>query len=71
MTPYHCHNRPPFKDFLIVKTYLPAAPLFGRAPAMVIGEKQIPNTMSKDCRHELRATDPRCAGCKWIKTPQL
>ena len=24
------------------------------------------NTMSKDCRYDLRSTDVRCSGCKWI-----
>lgn len=24
------------------------------------------NTMSKDCRYDLRSTDVRCSGCKWL-----
>ena len=26
------------------------------------------NTMSKDCRYDLRSTDVRCTGCVWIDT---
>ena len=25
------------------------------------------NTMSKDCHYDLRSTDVRCSGCKWIE----
>ena len=35
-----------------------------RLPRMI----QVPNRMSRDCRYDLRATDPRCAGCKWVAT---
>ena len=24
------------------------------------------NTMSKDCHYDLRSTDVRCSGCKWV-----
>ena len=24
------------------------------------------NTMSKDCHYDLRSTDVRCSGCKWL-----
>ena len=24
------------------------------------------NTMSQDCRYDLRSTDVRCSGCKWV-----
>ena len=24
------------------------------------------NTMSKDCHYDLRSTDTRCSGCKWL-----
>ena len=26
----------------------------------------ITNTMSKDCHYDLRSTDVRCSGCKWL-----
>ena len=26
----------------------------------------ITNTMSKDCHYDLRTTDVRCSGCKWL-----
>lgn len=28
----------------------------------------IRNTMSKDCRYDLRSTDVRCSNCAWIDT---
>ena len=33
-----------------------------------IGHKviTITNTMSKDCHYDLRSTDVRCSGCKWL-----
>jgi len=68
---YGCHNRPPLKDTIRVQTLVPATPVYGQAPAYSIGFKDIPNVNSKDCRYDLRTTDPKCAGCKWIATPQL
>ena len=34
----------------------------------LVGYKMITilNTMSRDCRYDLRSTDVRCSGCEWI-----
>lgn len=53
-----CHNRPPFKQTLIVQDGWTAS---GRRI-----NKEIKHVMSTDCRHDKRATDPRCRGCKHI-----
>jgi len=64
---YGCWNRAPLRDTIEVKTLVPAKPVFGQPPSFAIGFKEIPNVNSKDCRYDLRPTDPRCAGCRWIK----
>jgi hypothetical protein len=52
-----CHNRPPLQDAIQVQDGWTDD---GRR---II--KQMPFVMSRDCRHDLKLTDPGCAGCWW------
>lgn len=58
MTLHGCHNRPPLRNTLNVQTG------WDSTGARIM--RRIPNRMSRDCRHELRAVDPQCAGCRWV-----
>lgn len=54
---YGCHNKPReegywAKDGAIVK-----------GPVMIQLAKYIKDTMSKDCRYDMKATDKKCYGC--------
>lgn len=53
-----CYNRPPMHDTITVQSGWTAD---GRKI-----NKQMPHVMSRECRHDLRHTDPGCAGCKNI-----
>lgn len=52
---YQCHNRKPFLDEVRLTN-----------PCLCCPPKFVENKMSRDCRYDLRATDPSCAGCSWI-----
>jgi len=54
-----CYNRQ-LKDTLEVQD--------GWNPDGTRHMKTIPNEMTKDCRYDARATNPRCAGCQEQRT---
>ena len=58
---YGCYNRQ------LVTTYQTLVRDINNA-GNPIGHKviTITNTMSKDCHYDLRSTDVRCSGCKWL-----
>lgn len=63
---YGCHNRAPLTEgFYVVDrtgvSYDSAGNAFPKYKLVFI-----PHAMSCDCKHDRRATDPRCAGCCWI-----
>jgi len=66
---YGCHNRAPLRETIRVQTLVVIAGSQQRedGPVYAVGHKEIPNANSKDCRYDLRPTDPGCAGCRWIK----
>lgn len=59
MTDRHgCYNRMPFKEAYMAQ--------HGWSFSGMAIRSLIKHNMSRDCRHPERATDPRCAGCKWV-----
>lgn len=59
MTDRHgCYNRKPFAGHYEAQNGWWSS----RERRMAI----VTHTMSRDCQHPERATDPRCAGCKWV-----
>lgn len=60
---YGCHNRQ-------LKTSYQTLVRDKDSAGNLIGLKMVTirNTMSKDCRYDLRSTDVRCTGCVWIDT---
>lgn len=67
MSTYGCHNRLPFKDGLWVQdghVHEERSQAWVRLPRIV----KIDSRMSRECKFDLRATDPRCAGCSWVNT---
>lgn len=62
-----CFNREPFKHSLQVQDGWTTVE-FGSYDTSRLARsmKTIPFVMSRSCQHPERATDPRCAGCKWI-----
>jgi hypothetical protein len=65
-----CHNRPEGKPTLSAQDgwveYLIGG-ITSRLPRMV----EIPDPMSKDCKHvQLTPDDPSCAGCRWQAVAQ-
>ena len=60
---YGCHNRK-------LKTSYQTLVRDKDSAGNLIGLKMVTirNTMSKDCRYDLRSTDVRCTGCVWIDT---
>lgn len=67
-----CYNRPARSNTVDVPVkFERRVPAYRCEEGVVTHEvihltKRIPFVMSKDCRHDKRATDPSCAGCKWI-----
>ena len=62
-----CYNRKPFKDTYGAPNGLKCIKLHDEMDYIIVQKRaQIKHTRSRDCRHPERATDPRCAGCKWI-----
>lgn len=61
-----CYNRKPFSDHYIAGDGLKIVD--AQDGTIAFGKKivRIKHTMSRDCRHPERATDQRCADCKWI-----
>ena len=59
--PYGCHNRQ-------LKTSYQTLVRDTDSAGNLIGLKMVTirNTMSQDCRYDLRSTDVRCSGCEWI-----
>ena len=58
---YGCHNRQLKTSYqTLVRDKDSAGNLIGLKMVTII------NTMSKDCRYDLRSTDVRCTGCVWI-----
>lgn len=51
-----CHNRSPFRESYPAQD--------GRDEEGHTKTVQVPHVMSKDCRYDLRVTDPACVGCK-------
>lgn len=60
---YGCHNRQ-------LKTSYQTLVRDKDSAGNLIGLKMVTirNTMSKDCRYDVRSTDVRCTGCVWIDT---
>ena len=60
---YGCHNRK-------LKTSYQTLVRDKDSAGNLIGLKMVTirNTMSKDCRYDLRSTDVRCSNCAWIDT---
>lgn len=60
---YGCHNRQ-------LKASYQTLVIDKDSAGNLIGLKMVTirNTMSKDCRYDLRSTDVRCTGCVWIDT---
>ena len=61
ITAYGCHNRQ-------LKTSYQTLVRAKDSAGNLVGYKMITilNTMSNDCRYDLRSTDVRCSGCEWI-----
>lgn len=59
--PYGCYNRR-----LVTSYQVPVRDI--NNAGNLVGYKVITlrNTMSQDCRYDLRSTDVRCSGCEWI-----
>lgn len=68
MTDRHgCYNRKPFKTVYDAPNGLKHIMLHDEKDFIITQKRdQIKHTMSRDCQHPERATDPRCTGCKWI-----
>lgn len=70
----HCHNRPPYKDRVWVRTGFVDAVEVGVPRPMRAGEvrlarlAEIRDPMSKSCRVDVRFTHPGCVGCHWRHT---
>ena len=61
--PYGCYNRHLKQSYQVpVRDINNAGNFVGCKVITLI------NTMSKDCRYDLRSTDVRCTGCMWIDT---
>lgn len=54
---YGCHNRAPFAESYTVKACV--------LPTGRYQLKQQPHVNSRECKHDMRETDPACSGCKW------
>ena len=67
-----CFNRKPRKKFVEAPYKMQRkVPSHRCAEGAVVHEvvhmtKRIPFTMSMDCKHDRRESDPSCAGCRWI-----
>ena len=61
--PYGCYNRR-----LVTSYQVPVRDI--NNAGNLVGYKVITlrNTMSQDCRYDLRSTDVRCSNCAWIDT---
>lgn len=60
-----CYNRAPFKNTVMVQDGYES----GRTPKGAIRIPhmvEIPDPMSRDCKYDMRDTDPSCMGCKWV-----
>ena len=58
---YGCYNRQLVTSYQVpVRDINNAGNLVGYKVVTLI------NTMSQDCRYDLRSTDLRCSGCKWL-----
>lgn len=69
--PYRCHNRPPFRDTVLVQAGWVYPIGNSGSPTREALMQVIPDPMSKTCQHTLDAPkDPRCAGCGWQKDAQ-
>lgn len=65
--PHGCHNRDPFKDsFLAQDGYVQDGGNIQQGLMLVPRYVRVKFIMSRDCRYDVRATDPRCTGCKHI-----
>lgn len=51
-----CHNRAPFRESYTAQD--------GRDEEGHTKTVQVPHVMSRECRYDLRPTDPACIGCK-------
>ena len=61
ITAYACHNRQLKTSYqTLVRDINNAGNLIGYKMVTIL------NTMSKDCHYDLRSTDVRCSGCKWL-----
>lgn len=78
MSKYGCFNGPEPKAMVIVQdgwlcTHLAAkgSPTGKREMTRLPRMIEIPDPMSKDCKHaQLTPDDPKCAGCRWKTNPQ-
>lgn len=69
MTRLHgCHNRPPMKCGYWAQNGVISlfVRLLVRLRILVRRAVWVPHRMSRDCKHDKRATDPGCTGCRWI-----
>lgn len=65
--PHGCYDREPFKPYLLAQDgYVQAGGNIQAGLQMVPRYVKVKFVMSHDCRYDVRATDPRCAGCKHI-----
>ena len=60
---YSCHNKPRPKDGVSISVVKKGLDEHGH----VIFERQATQWLPGGCRHEGKATDPACEGCKWVK----
>ncbi len=59
---YGCYNKPTAETLWVKDGMIQANTSEGDIACYRM--KEIPNRMSRDCRYDLRATDPRCRGCE-------
>ena len=60
---YSCHNKPRPKDGVSISVVKKGLDEHGH----VIFERQATQWLPGGCRHDGKATDPACEGCKWKK----
>ena len=61
---YGCYNRQLKESYQVpVRDIASNGKFMSSAVYKVI---TLTNTMSKDCHYDLRSTDVRCSGCKWL-----
>ena len=60
---YSCHNKPRPKDGVSISVVKKGLDEHGH----VIFERQATQWLPGGCKHDGKATDPACEGCKWKK----